>query len=291
MSFYTEKNKLIDTLKNKITLIEDYYQKSLSYHQIVFKLIDKLITDYNRTKSVSIFQDLNNICNFDFPKMEEHKVSLDTRISNFLYFLSNKSVVDRKTSFFEQPNCKELILNTYSGGIIKSNTGKIIIRKLHRCLIRYPYDDYYSLILTSPHKDDFYTIIEINSNQLLCSEANGNHVYICTYTHNSYKYIKLPKYHKSSHLFLIGKDKNILSIASDNYFISFQLNPYLVTQKSKINFKGFMSILYQMSNENILIKGSNPNSIIEYDYKKENIVNIFTFESNILGHGEVQFKR
>ena len=36
-----------------------------------------------------------------------------------------------------------------------------------------------------------------------------------------------------------------------------------------------------MSNENILIKGSNPNSIIEYDYKKENIVNIFTFESNI----------
>ena len=99
MSFYTEKNKLIDTLKNKIKLIEDYYQKSLSYHQIVFKLIDKLITDYNRTKSVSIFQDLNNICNFDFPKMEEHKVSLDTRISNFLYFLSNKSVVDRKTSF------------------------------------------------------------------------------------------------------------------------------------------------------------------------------------------------
>ena len=52
-----------------------------------------------------------------------------------------------------------------------------------------------------------------------------------------------------------------------------------------------MSILYQLSNENILIKGSNPNSIIEYDYKKENIVNIFTFESNILGHGEVQFKR
>ena len=140
-------------------------------------------------------------------------------------------------------------------------------------------------------RNQFYTIIEINSNQLLCSEANGNHVYICTYTHNSYKYIKLPKYHKSSHLFLIGKDKNILSIASDNYFISFQLNPYLVTQKSKINFKGFMSILYQMSNENILIKGSNPNSIIEYDYKKENIVNIFTFESNILGHGEVQFKR
>ena len=45
MSFYTEKNKLIDTLKNKIKLIEDYYQKSLSYHQIVFKLIDKLITD------------------------------------------------------------------------------------------------------------------------------------------------------------------------------------------------------------------------------------------------------
>ena len=64
-----------------------------------------------------------------------------------------------------------------------------------------------------------------------------------------------------------------------------------MTQKSKINFKGFMSILYQMSNENILIKGSNPNSIIEYDYKKENIVNIFTFESNILGHAEVQFKR
>ena len=55
MSFYTEKNKLIDTLKNKIKLIEDYYQKSLSYHQIVFKLIDKLITDYNRTKSVKYF--------------------------------------------------------------------------------------------------------------------------------------------------------------------------------------------------------------------------------------------
>ena len=70
----------------------------------------------------------------------------------------------------------------------------------------------YSLILTSPHKDDFYTIIEINSNQLLCSEANGNHLYICTYTHNSYKYIKLPKYHKSSHLFLIGKDKNIYQL-------------------------------------------------------------------------------
>ena len=77
--FTQKKNKLIDTLKNKIKLIEDYYQKSLSYHQIVFKLIDKLITDYNRTKSVSIFQDLNNICNFDFPKMEEHKVSLDRK--------------------------------------------------------------------------------------------------------------------------------------------------------------------------------------------------------------------
>ena len=34
--FTQKKNELIDTLKNKLNLIEDYYQKSLSYHQIVF---------------------------------------------------------------------------------------------------------------------------------------------------------------------------------------------------------------------------------------------------------------
>ena len=286
--YYTQrKNILIDELKRKIKQIEDYYQKSLSFHQNIFQLINQIIMNYNKTKSDALFDNLNTLCYFNYSKFEGNQKTLDSKINSFLTFLStNKIISDIPYSFFYHINVKEFLQvdDQYYSDIIKSNYGKFIFYNPKKIFISNPNYDSYSLIIKAPYKKKLAQVLEINSNQLLINYGKKK-LDICTFTNRTYSFSHLPAFFKTNVrldlLLYVTKDKNIIAIFKNEFLVFKSTPPYSLIKKKEIR-TGRVQIIYQLHNENLVLKTEKDNvdSLIFYDYKKWKKIYVYTDFNN-----------
>lgn len=280
--YYTQKkNKLIEELQNKITLIEKKYQQSLSYHQNIFQLIEQLIFNYNETHSKKSLYNLKSICNFNFSTLEDNKNKLDTKINNYLSFLSNEYIITNKSSQIDKMKCTDCnvsIKNSLS--FVCSEKEKVIFYKSKGCNIKYIYDDNFFMKILPPKNKYFCKIQELNSNQLLC--IIHDIVYslaLITFTKTTYKYTPLPKNYESSKLFkmLILKDNNILTLSYDNEMLIINPKPpYNILHREKLPPITTGSFI-QLRNENLVFAMSDAANkcVVFYDYKLKKVFHVF----------------
>ena len=287
--YYTKKkNQLIEILENKIKQIENYYKKSLLYHQTLFNLVEQLIGIYQKTLSSKALLNLNSICHFDYNFIEDSKSKLDTKINNFLSFLSNQQIfTNNKEDFFDKMKIKEHIFPGHEKRAFESkDKNKIIF--YNDCLINihYVYDDCLSMTMLIPISDSLLDIYELNSNQLLCKMFGvGTNLYIYTYTHNTYKRTQLPKFfERGVHLTLLTKDKHILLVSCGGEVkIVEPTPPYKAILSKKIK-EGHIDSVAQLKNENLVFIihdfDKKQFEIVLYDYKQKKRVSTIIEQSD-----------